>query len=123
MAYQVPVLSDFRTLFPEFPDTVFTDDQVNMWLTQADPFFDKCRWDDLLFLGMLYWTAHQLVVNKQNSLSQNFDDAITKKVGDIMKTRSEKLMLQQMNDPYQRTLYGQQYQSYVCLVGIGGYTL
>jgi hypothetical protein len=105
-------------MFPEL--STYTDDQVNMWLNQATPFFDPDRWDDLLFLGMLYWTAHQLVISKANSTQQLTDDGLTKKVGDISKTRDTELMNKQADDPYYRTGYGQMYRSYAQLAGMGG---
>lgn len=118
MAYQIPVLDDFRTQFPEL--SAYTDAQVNQWLAQSTPFFNLQRWDDMLFLGMLYWTAHMLVLSKLITTQPQIDDSISKKVGDIMKTRSDKLVQMQADNPYYRTTYGQQYLLYQGLIGVGG---
>lgn len=122
MAFQVPVLADFRALFPELATSV-ADTQFQFWLTQSAPIFDQDRWDDLLFLGMLYWIAHSATLGSANATQQTFDDSTTKKVGDIMKSRSDKLMQLQADNPYYRTTYGQQYLYYQQLVGMGGFAV
>jgi len=113
----MPTLADFRSLFPEL--STYTDGQVNLWLTQSSPFFDKTRWGDLLFLGVLNWVAHQLVMSKANTSQQVMDDGIMKKVGDIAKPREASLMNKQADNPYYRTYYGQQYLYYQQIAGIG----
>jgi hypothetical protein len=113
-----PQLADFRATFPELSN--YTDAQVTMWITQATPFFNTDRWGDMLFLGMLYWAAHQLTVSNANATQQLVDDGLTKKVGDISKTRDTTLMNKQADNPYYRTYYGQQYLYYQQLVGVGG---
>ena len=124
MAFQVPLLADFRANFPEM-DALYTDAQVNNWLTLATPFFDQCRWDDLLFMGMQYWVAHMLQMSTANAanVGKPFDDAVMKKVGDIAKSRDPKLLQLQMENTYMRTPYGQQYVMYRQLVGIGGFSV
>lgn len=116
--YQVPVLSDFRAMFPEL--SAKSDNQVNLWLGNATPVFNLERWDDLLFMGMLYWTAHQLVVATANAGQQLVDDGVMKKVGDIAKTRDATIMNKQADNPMYRTYYGQQYLYYQKIVGVGG---
>lgn len=121
MAAIVPTLADFRAQFPEL--SAKTDAQVNLWLGQSDPFFDQGRWDDMLFIGMLYWVAHQLVVVTANAGTQLIDDSVMKKVGDIAKSRDPTLILKLAQNPYLRTAYGQQYLDYQRLVGIGGFAV
>lgn len=119
----MPTLQDFRTQFPELAVQTYPDAKITLWLGLSDPFFDQDRWDDLLFLGVLYWTAHMVVSSTANATSVTTDDALTKKVGDIMKTRSEKMMIAQAEAPYLKTPYGQQYMDLVSLVGMGGFSV
>jgi hypothetical protein len=113
----MPILSDFRAMFPTL--TKYSDEAVNFWLGQADPFFDQDRWDDVLVIGVLNWVAHQLVLVDANAAQGLTDDGSVKKVGDISKTRDSELMNKQADNPYYRTPYGQQYLYYQSYVGAG----
>lgn len=120
MAVMIPVYTDFTAMFPELATKV-QEATFTFWMTQSDPFFDQCRWDDLYFIGVLYWIAHSATASTANASGGGvFDDTIMKKVGDVQKQRSSDLIRMQAEDPYTRTLYGQQYLYYSELVGMGG---
>lgn len=121
MAIQTPIYSDFTTMFPELAAKV-NEAKFTFWLSLSDPQFDQGRWDDLYFVGVLYWIAHSATVGTLNAGNPSgaFDDTIMKKVGDVQKQRAAELIMMQANDPYMRTIYGQQYLYYASLVGMGG---
>jgi hypothetical protein len=120
MAVQIPVYTDFTTMFPELATKV-DETKFTFWLQRADPYFDQCRWDDMYFDGVLYWIAHSATIGTLNASGVGaFDDTIMKKVGDLQKQRSADLIKLQATDPYMRTVYGQQYLYYASLIGMGG---
>lgn len=58
----------FRTDFPEFADTTaYPDATVNFWLGVGVLRLNPTRWVDLLDFGLELFTAHQLVIAKQNT--------------------------------------------------------
>jgi hypothetical protein len=113
-------LSDFRTRFPEFDST--PDATVQAKIDEADDMFDPIGWDDLLDTGMGYYVAHLLAMSSLSGSSPSnvfLDDAVSKKVGDIQKSRDPDLMQQAVDNPLIRTTYGQMYMYYRGLIGGG----
>lgn len=59
-------VAQFRTTFPEFAATArYPDAQVQFWLTLG---YKRCRptpWADLLDEGVQFYTAHNLVLERQ----------------------------------------------------------
>lgn len=117
----MPTLAQFRAQFPEF--SAIPDASVVFWLALAVPFFDPCRWDDLLQLGVLYWVAHQITLASANAAQPLTDDTTMQKAGPVTYSRDPKLVNAEADDPYLRTTYGQQYRYYMKFVGAGAIAL
>ena len=113
--------TEFKTRFPEF--TSETDARVQLFITDADPFFDVERWDTLYSVGVANYVAHKLAVaNAQASAEANgslADTNVNKKVGDLQIQKSEAALLKKMDDPFMATIYGQEYRRLQRLVGMG----
>lgn len=113
--------TEFKTRFPEF--TSETDTRVQLFITDADPFFDVERWDTLYSVGVANYVAHKLAVaNAQTSGGTGgalADTSVNKKVGDLQIQKSEAALLKKMDDPFMATTYGQEYRRLQRLVGMG----
>lgn len=114
--------SDFKTLFPEF--TTETDARVQLFIDRADPHFDIERWDDLYPEGVANFVAHNMALaNAQTaqggSVGAMSNDNMLKKVGDIQVMKDTGLLNKQAENPFMRTLYGQQYLYLRRIVGMG----
>lgn len=122
--------ADFQTAFPGFADVDVT--VVQRWLTAADPWFDVGRWDAFYTQGLGFWVAHQLIMEAALSGKAcggvGFNDKIgelaalpiiMKTVDTVSITYSANLLMKQVEDPFLRTFYGQQYRYLANLVGIG----
>lgn len=63
----VYTLADFRSVFPEFTNaTVYPDASIQMWLDVAVNFVSEERWKSSYKLGIMLWTAHNVLVSKKN---------------------------------------------------------
>lgn len=113
--------ADFKKRFPEFEQQ--SDERVQMFIDDADPFFDQVRWGDLYDLGISYLVAHEIALANANAASAMTDDVVMKKVGDEQVQRDSNLMNKQSDNPYMRTTYGQKYLYYMRFVGAGGVSL
>ena len=120
----MPLLpDDFRTAFPAF--AAETDPTIQRWLDASVPFFDVSRWDTLYPMGVGNWVAHQIVMDSAataagaGAAAANAGDATSKQVGTVRVDRSQELLSKQMDDPFMRTIYGQQYRHLARLVGLG----
>lgn len=96
---------------------------IQFWLDQAPPFFDICRWDDLLVSGVLYWIAHQITWAIKNSAQPLTDDTSRQQAGQVGFGRDSKLLNDEANNPYLETNYGRQYLYYMRFVGAGATAL
>ncbi len=66
-----PIISvpQFRSLLPEFADSsVFTDEMVTPWLCIASQQLNGCKWGAMLNIGIAWFTAHQLSLQRQATL-------------------------------------------------------
>jgi hypothetical protein len=118
MAWPPLTYEQFQARLPEFAST--PTDTITNYINEAQPFFDTVRWDDLLFLGVVFWVAHYITLDAANANSQLTDDSVMKKVGDISKSRSAKLVELEADDDFYRTNYGGRYLKLKYLVSRGG---
>lgn len=118
MPAALPTVTSFRALFPEFQATA--DAAIQTWIDASGPFFNVSRWDDLLTLGVSYWTAHQLMLAGANAAQPLTDDTTMQKAGDVSFQRDAQLVNAEAKNPYMRTAYGQQYLYYMRMAGAGG---
>ena len=107
-------VEQFRELLPAFSDsTVYPDDEIQSFINLAVVNFNGCFWGSRLQVGEAMWVAHWLTIAGSSSNMPATipmpSFAISKKVGDTSITYSDKILEQQMQNPYLRTPYGQQY--------------
>jgi len=100
--------AEFKTRFPEFASVA--DQRVQLFITDADPFFDVARWDTLYPVGIANFVAHELTMADSTKTNlANASDVLTSKVGDVQKTMDTMLLNKQADNPFARTKYGQKY--------------
>lgn len=114
--------TEFKTQFPEFASE--TDARVQLFIDKAAPHFDVDRWGDLYADGAANFVAHSLALaNAQTAqggaVQAMTNDNLTKKVGDVQVAKDTGLLNKQADNPFYRTLYGQQYLYLRRQVGMG----
>jgi len=116
--------TEFKARYPEFASTA--DAVVAAVIADADPFFDVTRWGDFYAQGLAAFTAHELTIAAAAALgdASALDAAAIsqKRVGDVSVSYSVTMMQAGVDDPYQRTRYGQRYASLRDMVGMGAVT-
>lgn len=61
------VIADFRTNFPEFASTTaYPDATITFWSGVAEKLLDECIWKDMYTTAVQLYTAHELVLARQN---------------------------------------------------------
>jgi hypothetical protein len=110
--------ADVKARYPEFTST--PDQTVQDRINESAPFFDVDRWGKLLSQGVINWVAHYLTIDVDIASNAMTDDSIMKKVGDIAKSRSAKLVEDAADNDYIRTKYGGRYLRLHYLVSRGG---
>lgn len=110
--------TDFKLMFPEF--AAEADNRVQLFLDQATAKLDQGRWEDLFDEGVAYLAAHELKVTTVSGASAAADTKVMKKVGSIQTQNSEQAILKKMENPYLSTVYGQKFNYYRKLIGLGG---
>lgn len=115
--------ASFKIMFPEF--NAEENDRIQLFIDNAGPFFDVCRWADWYDEGLANYVAHKLTMaNRRAALGSGpgmggGDTAIGKKVGDLSIQRSDAALLMNMKDSFQATSYGQEYRRLARMVGLG----
>lgn len=58
----------FRAAFPEFANTeLYPDPQIDFWAELAQAQVNQCRWGNQWLRGVYLYTAHELVLARQNA--------------------------------------------------------
>ena len=100
--------AEFKARFPEF--AAVADNRVQIFIDDADPFFDVDRWDTLYPAGIANFVAHELTMADSTKTNMaEAGDALTEKVGDVSRTADTMLLNKQADNPFNRTKYGQKY--------------
>src|SRR5437868_5005830 len=61
------IIADFRTNFPEFASTAaYPDATITFWSVMAEKLLDECIWKDMYTTAVQLYTAHELVLARQN---------------------------------------------------------
>jgi Protein of unknown function (DUF4054) len=112
----------FKARFPEF--TSETDVRIQANITDADPYFDRCKWGNLYESGVAYWVAHQIALANERAARFSADKGManfvnSSDVGDVSYSKDGNLLNSSAKDPYLLTVYGQEYRRLSKLVGIG----
>lgn len=114
--------ADFKADFPQF--TTIDDAIIQRQINNAAPFFDVARWAAFYSAGIGNYVAHMLTLNTYLatlSASQNMGiDVVMKKVGDVTIQKDAGLLNASAKDPFNRTIYGQEYARLRKMIGSGG---
>ena len=93
-----------------------TTPQITRIIAWAQPHFDVVRWGSLLQEGMWNYVAHKLALELGGR--SGLDATVTTKgVGKVNVGRDARLGTE---NPFNRTIYGQEYWRLCKLVGLGG---
>lgn len=109
----------FKTRFPSF--SALTDARVQMFIDDADPAFNVCRWGDYYDLGLANYVAHELTMSAalEAGVGVKLDATLSKKV-DVMQITFDAILKGKVVDnPFLATVYGQKYLSYRALISLG----
>lgn len=124
-------VAEFKARFPEFTDS---DDRIQLFINDATPFFDLCRWGNFYAVGFANFVAHNLALSNQRiadaaasgvsgGASLNSQAITSERVGDVAVTYGSNTSgngrTNVMDNPYMKTTYGQVYYKYVRLAGLG----
>jgi hypothetical protein len=110
--------AQFYAAFPAFKNTPVSD--VQRHLDDADRLFDIPRWGADYLAGIGNVVAHLIVIESKGALFSGVAGDITEKqVGSVRIVRSPVLMSKMLDNPFNRTIYGQTYLYYARRVGIG----
>lgn len=61
-------ITTFRSTFPEFANTTtYPDAQVTFWLTTGETMLNASIWGSLQDQGLLYYIAHNLVIQQRRA--------------------------------------------------------
>lgn len=108
----------FRLLFPAFDEA--TDTEINAAIALSPPYFNVARWGSFYQQGLSNFVAHEIVIALSDDMSQSANDILAEDRPTLKFTRDSALLNLQAKDPFQRTKYGQKYQSLVrSFVGVG----
>jgi Protein of unknown function (DUF4054) len=109
-------VDEFRKLVSEFSDPQkYPDAQIQVYIDLAIPQFNHCVWGYKLKFGEAMLVAHWMAIadavakGKLPVYVGSGSLATSKKVGDTAIGYSDVMLKQQAENPYMRTLYGQQY--------------
>jgi len=128
MTLPVVTPSQLRSDFPEFGDRgVYTDSQINFWLTVAYKFVNALRWGSSLNIGVELFTCHNLVLEKQAADAASFGGAPGVAGGPVSAKSVDKVSVNYDTgagaDPdsshWNTTVYGTRYKYMIRLFGAG----
>ncbi len=110
----------FKLRFPSFAG--LTDARVQMFIDDADPAFNVCRWGGYYDLGLANYVAHELTMAaalEAGPKAALLDATIAKKVDVMSITFDAILKGKVVENPYLATVYGQKYLYYRDLISPG----
>lgn len=121
--------STFRSDFPEFSDsTAYPDAQVSYWLGIGSKMLRLDAWDELLGHGLELFTAHHLVLARQNAKAAakgvvagaNSGPQSSKSVDRVSASYDTHSASIEGAGHWNLTTYGTQFIQLARMVGIGG---
>ncbi len=122
-------ITAFRESFPEFINTeIYPDAMVEFWAGLGESLLNKIRWGSLYDQGMFLFTAHNLVMARQNremgeaSKIPGSQSGIiaSKGIGGVNVSYSAQQMTFHDAGNYNMTTYGRAFWQLVLIVGMGG---
>lgn len=110
--------SEFKALYPRFE--AVGDPTIQGHLNASVAYFDVDRWGALYTDGVGLFVAHRLVMGGLDStFGTGSGSSTTKEIGDVKLTRSTSFTGKNSKDPYDLTIFGQQYKELRDQVGMG----
>jgi hypothetical protein len=82
---------------------------IQMKIDISAPNFNVDRWGGKYNLGQYYYVAHMIIMDKIASLNPIVDVVTTKRAGSVSKGSASDLIQAQNQNPFLRTIYGQEY--------------
>lgn len=121
-------IAQFRQNFPEFADTTaYPDPQITFWSGIAEKMVNKCVWDCMYENGVMLYTAHELVLARQNEMAaavgglpgQGGGIASNKTVGSVSVGYDPNSTTEKNAGWWNLTNYGKQFYRLVRIFGSG----
>lgn len=119
--------AEFKVFYPEFVNE--SDTRIQLYLDEAVNTMDQCRWSNWYERGLGLYTAHQIAIANHNAsiasgvagagAVSGANDWTSKSVGDVSVGRDASIAAKQVENPWLRTTYGQQWVYYRNLAGVG----
>jgi hypothetical protein len=112
--------SEFKTLMPAFVGVA--DQDIQRWITSADPYFDVAGWGALYSDGLRFYVAWGLVDEGVAGVPAvaNIDSLTTReKVGGIEVGYSDRAVEMLADDPFASNKFGRRYSKLAREVGMG----
>ena len=118
----------FRLAFPAFQSTVtYPPPMVDFWLSQALLFHNAERWKTALDLGVMLWTAHNLILEAQSGANVRFGKAASGGTGVVSSKSVDKVSVSYDNSVasedgagnWNLTTYGQRWYKLARMAGSG----
>jgi hypothetical protein len=127
-----PSLTEFRSTFPEFaPDDLYSDGQVNLWLTFALQMANEQRWGTLYSLGVYLVTAHNLYLSARDQATAEAGGVPGEVTGSVSSKAVDKVSVSydtgavamEKAGDWALSTYGIRYLRMARLMGAGGLQL
>lgn len=121
-------IAQFRLDFPEFADTTaYPNTQITFWSTVAEKMVVQCVWEDMYETGVKLYTAHELVLARQNVQTagngglpgQGGGIASAKTVGSVSVNYDPNTTTEKDAGFWNLTNYGKQFYRLVRIFGSG----
>lgn len=122
----VPTL---RAVLPAFADpSLYTDTMITYWLQKASNALDQMAWGNRLDEGLLYYTAHALIMAKRaerlaTGSAQGSGIIASKSVGPASISYDNSIGMNAGAGSYNLTPFGTRFWELAQLVGMGGLQL
>lgn len=125
-------VAEFRLKFPEFSDGfVYPEDSVAFWLGLAEILLPAARWKALRPAGLALYTAHNLTLDRQSSMSGRGGAApgvstgvvASKSVGAMSISYDATAGMDALAGSWNLTAYGRRVWTLIRIVGMGGVQL
>lgn len=110
--------ASFRIAFPAFVDQKESD--IQRHINAAVPYFDTGLWGDRYEEGVGCFVAHRILCEAADAKpgAAFGTDVSAKTIAGVSKVKAGEMLMKEMEDPFQRTRYGQRYSAMAEQVGM-----
>lgn len=122
-------VAQFRLNIPAFDDSsVYLDEVITIWLQVATSLLDPRRWGALLPIGISWFVAHQLALDRQAQIvalrggvpGMGFGIVASKSINGVSVSYNNALSMLKDAGDWNLTIYGVRFLSFARMVGSGG---